>query len=315
MIGILQFITDVGLYILITHAYRNFALRRQWQMLGLGPLLKRLIPAAIILGTVFLALTMVKVYGFSQWLMRGHAGPFLLFFQKNWTSMYMAGIRLMSIWLLAFHLYYYGKRETALARENARLALIAKDAQFSNLAAQLNPHFLFNSLNMVKALVAEDPVSARRAIDLLSDLLRTALYDRDAVRHPVKNELELVNDYLELEKLRLEERLRRCVECAPELYDMPILRYSIQVLVENAVKHGISRQKSGGCIGVAIRRDAGQVHIEVRNPGPLRNAVPLEGLGLKNLRERLDLQYRGMARFEIAERDGCVLATMQIPEE
>src|SRR5205814_385327 len=90
---------------------------------------------------------------------------------------------------------------------NARLEIMTRDARLSNLSAQLNPHLLFNSLNTIKALVVDEPKSARRAIDLLSDLLRTGLYTGEDILVSVKEELELVMDYLELEKLRFEDRL------------------------------------------------------------------------------------------------------------
>lgn len=312
-IGSFQFISDVALYILITHLYRNFALRRHWQQLNPGDLLKRLVPAAVVLGLVYLLTTATKIYLFNQWLASGNAGPFINFFKVNWLLMFTAGVRLMSIWLLAYHLYHYGKREVGLVRENSRLALIAKDAQLSNLSSQLNPHFLFNSLNNIKALVIEDPKSARRAIDLLSDLLRTSLYNNDLLLCTIKDELALVTDYLELEKLRLEERLQFSITCAHDLGTTLILRYSIQVLAENAIKHGIGKQKQGGLVNLKITPEADFIKMVVENPGKLDMAAPLEGLGLKNLTERLSLQYKGKAKFEIVGSDGIVSASLLIP--
>ena len=313
-IGLLQFISDVALYILITHLYRNFSVRHHWQQLGIGSLLKRIIPAVVIMAIAYLLVTMLKVHLFQQWFHTGKAGPFIIFFKENWLPMLMAGARLMCIWLLAYHLYYYGKREISLVKENARLALIAKDAQLNNLSAQLNPHFLFNSLNTIKALVIENPNSARRAIDLLSDLLRTSLYGNYLLLHPIKIELGFVTDYLELEQLRLEERLQFSIACEDELGYIPILRYSIQVLVENAVKHGISKQKKGGIIDIKVTRYNDLVKIIVQNPGDIATGVPLEGLGLKNLNERLLLQYRGEAIFNISDSDGIVSAVIMVPE-
>ncbi|BAV06408.1 autolysin sensor kinase [Filimonas lacunae] len=225
----------------------------------------------------------------------------------------MAGIRLMCIWLLAYHLYYYGKREVTLARENARLALVAKDAQLNNLHAQLNPHFLFNSLNTIKALVIDDPSSARRAVDLMSDMLRLSLYYQELILHPLKDELSLVGDYLEMEKLRLEERLQFSIEFPPELAEAHILRYSVQVLVENAIKHGISRQRSGGLLRIVIMQEDGVISTCVQNPGKLDTAASLHGLGLKNLKERLQLHYQDKAVFTISEAKGTVSAYILIP--
>jgi len=312
-IGLLQFLSDVMLYVFITHLYHRFALRRGWQQLGMNSLIQRLIPAVLLLAMVFLLVTAGKVYLFRLWLFSGNIPTFTAFLQTNSLTIFMAGVRLMCIWLLGYHQYYYGKREMVLAAENARLALIAKDAQLNNLHAQLNPHFLFNSLNTIKALVLDDPSSARRAIDLMSDLLRLSLYHQELIVHPLKEELHLVKDYLELEKLRLEERLRISIECAPELMDTGILRYSIQALVENAVKHGISRQKSGGMLRIVITRNGDFISAVVENPGSLNVSASSEGLGLKNLNERLQLYYQHKATLNISEANETVIVSILIP--
>jgi LytS/YehU family sensor histidine kinase len=169
-------------------------------------------------------------------------------------GIFVAGVRLMSIWLLAYHLYQYEQREIRITKENARLAIITREAQLNNLSAQLNPHFLFNSLNNIKALVIENPESARRGIDLLSDILRTSLYSGDMMLTSINNEIELVKDYLELEKLRFEERLQFAIKVDDELLKIAILRLSVQTLVENAIKHGISKQKDGGLVSIRVEK-------------------------------------------------------------
>lgn len=237
----------------------------------------------------------------------------------------MAGIRLMAIWLLAHHLYYYGKREITLARDNARLTLAAKDAemrlalfnkdaQMNSLQTQLNPHFLFNALNTIKALVVDDPSLARRGIDLMSELLRSSLYNDGSTTQSIQEEIDLVTDYLELEKLRLEDRLQTAITFPTELVEVPILRYSIQVLVENAVKHGISRQRLGGLLRISISEDHDWIKISVENPGTLAMTTSTSGLGLKNLKERLHLYYQGKADLQIGEHDGTVTASILIPK-
>ncbi len=228
--------------------------------------------------------------------------------------MLMAGTRLMAIWLLAYHLYHYAQREINIAKENAQLAIIAKDAQLNSLAAQLNPHFLFNSLNNIKALVIENPKSARRAIDLLSDLLRTSLYNGDVLLTTFKDELALVKDYFELEKLRFEERLQFCIDVDDQLNNTLILRFSIQTLAENAIKHGIAKQKNGGLISIKIIEIDNFISINVQNPGEFNIDASAEGLGIKNLTERLLLQYKGRAKFDIIhEAGGNVSSTILIP--
>ena len=112
-------------------------------------------------------------------------------------------------------------------------------AELQLLKAQINPHFLFNSLNSIKSLVIENPNVARRAIDLLSDLLRSSLYEKDKDLIYIKNELSLVYDYIELEKMRFEERLQLKTNIDDEVINYKIPTLSIQLLVENAIKHNI----------------------------------------------------------------------------
>jgi hypothetical protein len=313
LLGMLHFVTDVAMYITITHLYRNFALSRYWQNLDLNALIRRIIPAAIVLGLAYTLVTIIKTYLFRVWFAPGFSQPFLLFAQQNKVPVFIAGIRLMSIWLLAYHMYQYAQREINITKENSRLAIITREAQLNNLSAQLNPHFLFNSLNNIKALVMEDPLAARRAIDLLSDILRTSLYSGGQLLSSVKNEIDLVKDYLELEKLRFEERLQFTIKADNELLNAFILRLSVQTLVENGIKHGISQQKEGGLICICVEKLPNSIQISVQNPGKLEEKNG-SGVGLKNLRERLDLQYKGRAEFAISDHlDNIVLATIIIP--
>ena len=220
----------------------------------------------------------------------------------------------MSIWLLAYHMYQYAQREIKTNRENAQLAIITRDAQLNNLSAQLNPHFLFNSLNNIKALIIENPKSARRAIDLLSEILRTSLYSGDIMLVSIQDEINLVKDYLELEKLRFEERLQYDLQIDDALVSVRIPRLCIQTLTENAVKHGVAKLKNGGLITVKVEQSAGFIRLSVQNPGKLEIPQTEKGVGLKNLKERLELQYKGEARFTINdELHAIVLATISIP--
>ncbi len=220
---------------------------------------------------------------------------------------------LMSIWLLAYYGYHYAQREINATRESARLAIIAKDAQLNNLTAQLNPHFFFNSLNNIKAQVIDNPQAARRAIDLLSEVLRTSLYNRDTTLITVQQEMALITDYLELEKMRFEERLQTHIEVDETITGAAILPLSIQTLVENAIKHGIARRKAGGRITITVQRNGHGLQATVQNPGTLQTPAT-GGLGLKNLAERLLLQFNGKASLQLTQpTPETVVATITMP--
>jgi hypothetical protein len=313
-LGLLQFVTDVTLYILLTHLYRNFSLRHSWQNLNLNQTVKRLIPAVLVMGIAYTLVTVLKVYVLKIWFIPGFEQPLSSFFKISGAVIFVAGIRLMSIWLLAYHMYQYAQREIRTSKDNARLAISSRDAQLNNLSAQLNPHFLFNSLNNIKSLVIDDPKSARRAIDLLSDLLRNGLYQNNGQLSTIKNEMELVKDYLELERLRIEDRLQQEIHVDEALSGITIPLFNIQTLVENALKHGIAQQQDGGIIRIDITAKEGFVQITVENPGTLNSERLTTGIGLKNLQERMQLQYQGKASFVIAQQpNGMVLATILIP--
>jgi len=311
---IFDFIGDLVVCILITHSYRNFSLKRNWQRLNLKALALRIAPAIFILGLLFMALIAIKLYIVRICFIPDFHESFWMFFESLRLTLFITGVRLMSIWVLAYHLYHYAQREINAVKENARLSIITKDAQISNLSAQLNPHFFFNSLNNIKFLVAENPTSARRAIDLLSDLLRNSLYGKEDKLIPLQEEINFVKDYLELEKLRFEERLQVNIIADEQLTKILIPPLSIQALVENAIKHGIDKRKEGGLIEVKVEKNDDALKISVQNSGKLNGEKKPLGLGLKNLKERIKLQFNGKATFDITEfRGESVLATILIP--
>lgn len=312
-LGLLQFLTDVLVYVLITHLYRNFSLKHHFQELPLEKLMWRIISAVIVLGIVYAIVTTIKIYLFRIVFITDYPLSYKEFFRQTAAPIFITGIRLMSIWLLAYHLYQYTRRELKATQDNARLEVASREAQLNNLSAQLNPHFLFNSLNNIKALVADDPKSARRAIDLLSDILRTGLYSGENVLTSLENELNLVRDYLELEKLRFEERLNYNIQFDEGLRNIMIPRFCIQLLVENAIKHGIAKLKAGGLVLVKAEQVANQLQIQIQNPGTFDVKEPVQGVGLKNLKERLLLYYKEAATLTINNDNNIVSATLTIP--
>lgn len=312
-LAIIHFIGDLMIYILPTHLFRTLSLRNNWGLLHPKQLLPIVIPAIIVLGMVFMVLTISKNYLISSNLQPQWYGTFVSYFKSAWIVTWMTGIRLMSIWVLAYYAYHFAQAEIKANTENARLALVAKNAQLEQLRAQLNPHFFFNSLNNIKGLVIENPTDARRAIDLLSDLLRSSLYGGDATLIALEQEIDLIKDYLELEKMRFEDRLKWNIMVDEDVKGTLVLPLSLQTLVENAIKHGIAQRKDGGTVFITVGRENGNLRVTVRNEGNLKTEAS-SGLGLKNLKERLDLQFNGQAAFTLtALGDDIVLATLLMP--
>ncbi|QEC79575.1 sensor histidine kinase [Mucilaginibacter ginsenosidivorax] len=240
-LALFHFILDIGIGILITHAYYRFAHRFNFTHLKVQKMAVRLIPAVLLMGVCYMLLVAGKLYAARYYFTFAYSESFWTFFRENYLVLLATGIRLMAIWVLAFHLYHYALMEIGTATDNARLQVVARDAQLQQLSAQLNPHFFFNSLNSVKALTNTNPAKARRAIDLLSDLLRATLYGGNVSLMSLHDEVNLVTDYLELEKIRFEERLQFTVDMEEGVEHYLIPPLSIQTLVENAIKHGITQ--------------------------------------------------------------------------
>ncbi|MCB9350677.1 MAG: histidine kinase [Lewinellaceae bacterium] len=301
---------DISICIALTHAYRTLALKENWNELDIKGLIWKVIPALVILSVLFMLLMNLKMSAYI-YLVKGQ--NHFLSNMLVWNPVLITGLRHMSIWLLAYHLYHFYQREVQSTKMNAQLSLIAKQAQFDNLSAQLNPHFLFNSLNSIKSLIIENPRTARRAVDLLSDILRSSLYDKRHATVSLEEEIALVKDYVELEKLRFEERLEVKMEVDEQLNSVRILPFSIQLLVENALKHGIDKQMEGGLLHISVKKENNMAVIKIENPGGLKIEVS-KGIGLKNLKDRLQLKYKGEAQFDINELPhSAVLATLIIP--
>lgn len=310
---LLNYMLDIGIGIFLTHRYKVFVKGANWSELPIKKLLIRIVPSVFLLAFLFVLLNNLKWYCY--WTLVAGRDEVFLSSILYWNPILITGLRLMSIWLLAYHLYHYYQKVVVTAQKNSELSLIAKQAELDNLSAQLNPHFLFNSLNSIKSLVIENPSIARRAIDLLSDLLRSSLYEKDKGLISIKDELALVHDYIELEKMRFEERLELKTSIDTTLVNHLIPTLSIQLLIENAIKHGIDLKVGGGVVRLEIAKMDNHIIITVENPGRITN-YKRAGLGIQNLQKRLDIQYGSKAKFSLREKnDGHVAAELQISIE
>lgn len=198
--------------------------------------------------------------------------------------------------------------------ERERERKLALEARLASLESRIHPHFLFNTLNSISALIPADAERAEEMVGRLAALLRGSL---DAAAQPViplAAELSLVQSYLEIEKARFGERLRYRIDASPEADEWPVPPLSVQSLVENAVKHGLSRQAGGGEIEVAARRDTDRLRIEVRDSGPGFDLASVQpGHGIDNLVSRLEALYGAEARLEVARRGGRSVAALVVP--
>ncbi len=187
-------------------------------------------------------------------------------------------------------------RAVELREQQAQQALLR--AQLESLQARINPHFLFNALNTVASLVEDDPERAVEAIERLSSLLRHSLEGAKEERVVLSRELDAVQGYLALERLRFGERLHHAVEVEPGLGTLLVPPFVLQPLVENAVKHGIAGRREGGRVRVRVTADAQRLRLSVEDDGPGRSQAHGTKTGNDMLRQRLALLYGDAAAFE-----------------
>ena len=201
-------------------------------------------------------------------------------------------------------------------RRGAELQLLAQESELKALRAQLNPHFLFNSLNSISALTGLNPAGAREMCVLLSDFLRRSLGLGERRQVALREELDLARAYLAIEQIRFGPRLRQTwrIDPAAEVALLPTLL--LQPLVENAIKHGIAALPEGGLLSLSAEAVEGHVLLQVENPVD-PDAPPPEGLGLglRQVRQRLLGRFGTRARFESALQDGAFRVTLVFPLE
>jgi signal transduction histidine kinase len=208
--------------------------------------------------------------------------------------------------------YYrkYRERELRAAQLETTLAQAKLDA----LRMQLHPHFLFNTLNSISVLMAEDVKQARRMLTRLSDLLRVSLENQGAHEVTLKEELEFLESYLEIEQTRFQDRLTVRMEVDPKALDARVPYLILQPLVENAIRHGIAPRAAPGLIEIRARRENGMVELSVHDNGAgLCGARPenlMKGIGLANTRARLEQLYGSSHSFELQDGDGQGLTVL-----
>ena len=217
---------------------------------------------------------------------------------------------------LAHALAYRGESE-ARALNAAQLETRLVEAQLQALQRQLHPHFLFNTLNTISGLIRTDAVAADVMIDQLGDLLRMTLHTSGIQEVPLKDELDVLQKYLEIEQTRFGDRLRVNMHIQPDALDAQLPNLLLQPLVENAIRHGIAPNARPGWIAIHAERTGSQLTIQIRDSGdglpPDRLMALNRGVGLENTRARLEHLYPAAFQFAFSnlERGFCV--TVRIP--
>lgn len=233
---------------------------------------------------------------------------------KRYTFLFYFGT--YTIWLICYLVISKSLASWQLTKENDRLQTALTQAKLDTLKGQINPHFIFNSLNNIRSLILMDKDSSREMLTHLSDALRYSLKINERNKVRLEEELDIVDDFLALSKIQLAERLKVVKRIDENCLEFMIPPMIIQLLVENAIKHGISKIPSGGALLIDINTNKQNLIIMIENPlYETANSSEGAGVGLKNIRHRLELLYSNKASLKTAELNGKFVANINIPLE
>jgi LytS/YehU family sensor histidine kinase len=286
----------------VTHGLRHWMYVHGWHQLPGRRLFPRLVAVAVGLAASLAAAVVLGLVLAGQTVMSA-AGAFSI---AAGFAMAFAG------WFTIYFAVQARRKRDALQLE---LAIVARDAQLRSLRAQLNPHFLFNCLNSLRHLIVTQPARAEVMVTGLAELLRYSLNSDRSDSVALSDELRVVDEYLDLERVRLEDRLTVTRRVAPEALGARIPPMLIQTLVDNAIKHGIAELPGGGVVRIEACVVNGHVEILIANTGHLRPPAQARGRGLDNTKERLRLIYGEAATFSLRAAHGTVEARLALPME
>jgi two-component system sensor histidine kinase AlgZ len=280
-----------GIGLGLTHLLRLFMAANGWRRLSLKMRITRVIAASVLLSVP--ATILMRIMNLDTW----QAGDVPIA-TSDLRWLFVSGVQMIN-WtaLLAFWCTLYFAVLAVRDRKSAELreSELIRALQLSELRvlkSQLNPHYLFNALNTVRALIADDPARAQTAVTQLARTLRYTLSSGQEELVSLEQELAIVDDYLELQALRLGERLHIERDISPASCQVRIPVMLLQTLVENAIKHGIAELPEGGVLRIAARMEQGALTLEVENPCPSQpQHASQEGIGLRNAGERLRLLF------------------------
>ena len=239
----------------------------------------------------------------------------LPFFRQTWTIRYVTGLLLIGTISTFALLWYSQSSEKDLEMRKSEMEKLAKDSELIKLRQQLQPHFLFNSLNSINALVKSNPEKARQMIHQLSDFLRSTMRKDDHQLTPIKDELEQLHLYLEIEKVRFGYRLQTHIECDAGLMTLKIPAFILQPLVENAIKFGLYDTVDDVMIEINFQKNDVMIQVQIKNPYDEETFESLKGtgFGLSSIKKQLYLLY-GRTDLLTTERiKNIFISTIYIP--
>ncbi|UTW60856.1 histidine kinase [bacterium SCSIO 12741] len=293
----------------LSHLYREIIVRNHWLELSISDMIPR-----FFLGSFAVAALFEISYSGINILILGLPRNY---YWSGLVQQYASLVILFILWSLIYFFYHFFKNYKAEEIKNLKWEASIHEIKLNKLKSQLNPHFIFNSMNTIRALVDEDPKIAKQAITQLSNILRSNLLMGRQKTIPFEEEIKLVKDYLAIESYRYEERLTTEIDLDPNSQRFQVPPLMVQTLVENGIKHGISHIPSGGTLKINSKVNGSHLHLSVTNTGQYDpNAVPETGFGLTNTRERLKLLFGDEASLSIRNLNkNEVITEIKIPKQ
>lgn len=295
--------------LLLSHMWRLFLRWRGWiDRQGTPPM------KGIVAGVLVLAMVQTGVLAGADVLFR--RGALLAEDEKIslLVFLFLLWCLLFAVWTLCYSAILSRRRAARFELEKLQLEVSAKDAELRALQAQVNPHFFFNSLNSIRALIYHDPDLAARAVGQLGGMMRHSLRAGHNATVALADELAAVEAYLGMEQHRFDARLQAQLDIAPGLEAVQIPPMALQTLVENAVKHGVEKSVGACQVRISAQRDADHVVLTVANQGRLAAPGDSTRLGLANTSRRLALLFGARATCTLREQDGWVIAQVVLPQ-
>lgn len=305
------FVALSAFYLVSTHVFRRLVKTFGWFKLGLFRLLSQVILAVIVLAVSNIFAQVWINLAFGTLNPGSDFRPLVISVNLFVSSLYYG------FWVLLYFVFHFLDNYNTTLRYEAKI----NEIRLNHLKSQLNPHFIFNALNSVRALIDEDPSKAKTAITQISNMLRFSLMLDKKQVIDLADELATVKDYLALESIRFEERLQVEYQIEESAYSYKIPPMMLQTIVENAIKHGISNLVKGGLIEIKCREGLeDELYIQVKNSGHYEaqsaSKSKEEGYGITNTQQRLDLLYGDKASFQIFNSgDQFVITEIKIPKQ
>jgi hypothetical protein len=301
--GIVNWFAGIGL----THLYRHIIIKTNWLSLPLQKLIPRSVLMIIGVSIPLTFLNMVlDFYTIVPTNIEEHdlGSEFLSKINFSVLPIFFFNLsKYVFLWALVYHFFVYWEKLLRTETDKYELQAVLKETQYNNLKTQLNPHFLFNSLNGIRTLIDLDPENAKEAITKLSGLLRGSLKMEKSKTVLLQEELNTLNDYLAIEKIRFNERLNVQFDISSKTLQVSLPPMMLQTLVENGIKHGISNIKEGGTIQIKSFENKNFVTIQIINSGQYKPNGQNSGLGIENTKERLRIIFDDKATFSINNFD------------